>query len=108
MKEAYHINYVLEQLDLAAKYRQRVNLKAWKKDGNEVAHVNIETLFHFSVSFFIIEKRSSAEKRYFFSLFTAITTKSSSKRAEPRSITLRCPNVGGSKDPAKTALCIIK
>lgn len=36
MKEAYHINYVLEQLDLAAKYKQRVQLKAWKKDGNAV------------------------------------------------------------------------
>ena len=36
MKEAIHINYVLEQLDLAAKYKQRVELKAWKKDGNEV------------------------------------------------------------------------
>ena len=35
-KEAYHVNYVLEQLDLAAKYRQRVHLKAWKKDGHEV------------------------------------------------------------------------
>lgn len=37
MKEAYHINYVLEQLDLAAKYRQRVHLKAWKKENGEVA-----------------------------------------------------------------------
>lgn len=37
MKEAYHINYVLEQLDLAAKYRQRVHLKAWKKKNGEVA-----------------------------------------------------------------------
>ena len=27
-KEAFHINYVLEQLDLAAKYKQRVRLKA--------------------------------------------------------------------------------
>ncbi|MDO4984390.1 MAG: maintenance system killer protein [Prevotella sp.] len=36
MKDALHINYVLEQLDLAAKYKQRVQLKAWKKDGNEV------------------------------------------------------------------------
>ena len=36
MKEALHINYVLEQLDLAAKYKQRVQLKVWKKDGNEV------------------------------------------------------------------------
>lgn len=35
-KEAFHINYVLEQLDLAAKYKQRVRLKAWKKDGNIV------------------------------------------------------------------------
>ncbi len=35
-KEAFHINYVLEQLDLAAKYRQKVHLKAWKKDGNVV------------------------------------------------------------------------
>ncbi len=36
MKEALHINYVLEQLDLAAKYRQRVQLKAWKKENAEV------------------------------------------------------------------------
>ncbi|MBR6318820.1 MAG: maintenance system killer protein [Prevotella sp.] len=36
MKEAIHINYVMEQIDLAAKYKQRVRLKAWKKDGNEV------------------------------------------------------------------------
>ncbi len=36
MKEAYHINYVLEQLDLAAKYRQKVSVKAWKKDGEVV------------------------------------------------------------------------
>lgn len=35
--EAYHINYVLEQLDLAAKYRQRVSVKAWKKENGEVA-----------------------------------------------------------------------
>ena len=35
-KEAFHINYVLEQLELAAKYRQKVHLKAWKKDGNVV------------------------------------------------------------------------
>ena len=27
-QEAIHINYVLEQLDLAAKYKQRVRLKA--------------------------------------------------------------------------------
>ena len=38
-KEAFHINYVLEQLDLAAKYRQKVHLKAWKKDGNEVDYI---------------------------------------------------------------------
>ena len=36
MKEALHINYVLEQLDVAAKYHQKVDLKAWKKDGNVV------------------------------------------------------------------------
>ena len=36
INDAVHINYVLEQLDLAAKYRQRVSLKAWKKNGNEV------------------------------------------------------------------------
>lgn len=36
MKEALHINYVLEQLDLAAKYRQKVQLKAWKKENAEV------------------------------------------------------------------------
>lgn len=35
-KEAYHINYVLEQIDLAAKYGQRVNIRAWKKNGEEV------------------------------------------------------------------------
>lgn len=37
-KEALHINYVLEQMDLAAKYRQRVSVKAWKKDGNGVEY----------------------------------------------------------------------
>lgn len=36
MKEALYINYVLEQLDLAAKYRQKVQLKAWKKENGEV------------------------------------------------------------------------
>ena len=36
MKEAYHINYVLEQLDLAAKYRQKVRVKAWQKENGEV------------------------------------------------------------------------
>ena len=35
-KEALHINYVLEQLDLAGKYKQRVHLKAWKKENGEV------------------------------------------------------------------------
>ena len=38
-KEAYHINYVLEQLDLAAKYRQKVSVRAWKKDGEEVNYM---------------------------------------------------------------------
>lgn len=38
-KEALHINYVLEQLDVAAKYHQKVELKAWKKDGNEVDYI---------------------------------------------------------------------
>lgn len=39
MKEAIHINYVLEQLDLAGKYRQKVNVRAWKKDGEEIPYM---------------------------------------------------------------------
>jgi hypothetical protein len=35
-KEAYHINYVLERMDLAVKYKQQVRLKAWKKENGEV------------------------------------------------------------------------
>ena len=38
MKEALHINYVLEQLDLAAKYGQRVNVHAWKRNGEIVEY----------------------------------------------------------------------
>lgn len=35
-QEAIHINYALQLLDLAAKYRQKVDLRAWKKNGEEV------------------------------------------------------------------------
>ena len=38
MKEAIHINYVLEQLDLAAKYNQRVSLKCWKKENGTMVY----------------------------------------------------------------------
>lgn len=36
MKEALHINYVLEQLDLAGKYHQKVNVRVWKKENGEI------------------------------------------------------------------------
>lgn len=36
MKEALHINEVLQLLDKAGKERRKVNVRAWKKDGNEV------------------------------------------------------------------------
>lgn len=34
-QEAIHINYALQLLDLAAKYRQKVDLRAWKKTGRK-------------------------------------------------------------------------
>ena len=36
MKEALHLNEVLQLLDKAGKERRKVNVRAWKKDGNEV------------------------------------------------------------------------
>lgn len=36
MKEALHINEVLQLLDKAGKERRKVDVRAWKKDGNEV------------------------------------------------------------------------
>jgi hypothetical protein len=49
---------------------------------------------------------SSAEKRYFFALFSAIITTISSKIEAARLIILRCPDVGGSKDPGNAAFNI--
>lgn len=37
-QEAIHINYALQLLDLAARYRQKVDLRAWKKNGEEVRY----------------------------------------------------------------------
>lgn len=54
-----------------------------------------------------ISKRSSWENMYFFSGFTEITTSISSNKDEARFITSKCPNVGGSKEPANTAFTII-
>ena len=39
MKEALHINEVLQLLDKAGEERKKVNVKAWKKDGNEVDYI---------------------------------------------------------------------
>lgn len=39
MKEALHINEVLQLLDKASKERKKVNVRAWKKDGNEVDYI---------------------------------------------------------------------
>ena len=39
MKEALHINEVLQLLDKAGKERKKVNVRAWKKDGNEVDYI---------------------------------------------------------------------
>ena len=39
MKEALHINEVLQLLDKAGKERRKVNVRAWKKDGNEVDYL---------------------------------------------------------------------
>jgi hypothetical protein len=51
-----------------------------------------------------MESRSSALKKYRFWRFSAIITINSSKREEARSIILRWPKVGGSKEPGNTAL----
>lgn len=39
MKEALHINDVLKLLDKAGEERRKVNVRAWKKDGNEVDYI---------------------------------------------------------------------
>jgi hypothetical protein len=39
MKEALHINEVLQLLDKAGEERKKVNVRAWKKDGNEVGYI---------------------------------------------------------------------
>lgn len=39
MKEALHINEVLQLLDKAGEERKKVNVRAWKKDGNEVDYI---------------------------------------------------------------------
>jgi len=39
MKEALHINEVLQLLDKAGEERRKVNVRAWKKDGNEVDYI---------------------------------------------------------------------
>ena len=39
MKEAIHINDVLQLLDKAGEERKKVNVRAWKKDGNEVDYI---------------------------------------------------------------------
>ena len=39
MKEALHINDVLKLLDKAGEERKKVNVRAWKKDGNEVGYI---------------------------------------------------------------------
>ena len=39
MKEALHINEVLQLLDKAGKERRKVDVRAWKKDGNEVDYI---------------------------------------------------------------------
>ena len=39
MKEALHINEVLKLLDKAGEERRKVNVRAWKKDGNEVDYI---------------------------------------------------------------------
>lgn len=39
MKEAVHINEVLQLLDKAGEERKKVNVRAWKKDGNEVDYI---------------------------------------------------------------------
>lgn len=39
MKEAVHINEVLQLLDKAGKEHKKVNVRAWKKDGNEVDYI---------------------------------------------------------------------
>lgn len=39
MKEALHINEVLQLLDKAGEEHKKVNVRAWKKDGNEVDYI---------------------------------------------------------------------
>lgn len=39
MKEAVHINEVLQLLDKAGRECKKVNVRAWKKDGNEVDYI---------------------------------------------------------------------
>ena len=39
MKEALHINEVLQLLDKAGKERRKVDVRAWKKDGNEIDYI---------------------------------------------------------------------
>ena len=39
MKKALHINEVLQLLDKAGEERRKVNVRAWKKDGNEVDYI---------------------------------------------------------------------
>ena len=39
MKEALYINEVLQLLDKAGKERKKVDVRAWKKDGNEVDYI---------------------------------------------------------------------
>ena len=39
MKGALHINEVLQLLDKAGKERRKVDVRAWKKDGNEVDYI---------------------------------------------------------------------
>jgi hypothetical protein len=39
MKEALHINEVLQLLDKAGEERRKVNVRAWKKDGSEVDYI---------------------------------------------------------------------
>ncbi len=61
------------------------------------------TFLYLLVSSLSILMRSSGVKSDFFSGLHATTTSILSKRRLARSITFRCPYVGGSKDPGKTA-----
>ena len=44
MKEAIHINDVLKLLDKAGEERKKVDVRAWKKDGNEVDYIGWQPL----------------------------------------------------------------